>query len=260
MFTPKELQEKTFDKAVFGGYDMQMVDEFLEPLTEDYITLYKENSVLKSKMKILVEKLEEYREQEISMKKALVAAQKTSESIIADAQKKAAGILNDAESAVSGKESSLQLELSAEQQRVERAKSTAQDFIDAVEREVRQHLSQLEALKRMAGPLRPAGRAPSGGPCGPCGPRPGGGAGSGGPDRQRRPGDRGPRGAHRRPEDARPGRRGAVREPAIRKKRARHKMTGPRSQTSDTGEEEESSPARGPKESCRSVEGSGRAA
>ena len=159
MFTPKELQEKTFDKAVFGGYDMQMVDEFLEPLTEDYITLYKENSVLKSKMKILVEKLEEYREQEISMKKALVAAQKTSESIIADAQKKAAGILNDAESAVSGKESSLQLELSAEQQRVERAKSTAQAFIDAVEREVRQHLSQLEALKRMAGPLRAAPQA-----------------------------------------------------------------------------------------------------
>ena len=159
MFTPKELQEKTFDKAMFGGYDMQMVDEFLEPLTEDYITLYKENSVLKSKMKILVEKLEEYREQEISMKKALVAAQKTSESIIADAQKKAAGILNDAESAVSGKESSLQLELSAEQQRVERARSTAQDFIDAVEREVRQHLSQLEALKRMAGPLRAAPQA-----------------------------------------------------------------------------------------------------
>ena len=40
---------------------MQQVDDFLEPLTEDYIMLYKENSVLKSKMKILVEKLEEYR-------------------------------------------------------------------------------------------------------------------------------------------------------------------------------------------------------
>ena len=61
MFTPQEIQEKTFVKAVFGGYDMQTVDEFLEPLTEDYITLYKENAVLKSKMKILVEKLEEYR-------------------------------------------------------------------------------------------------------------------------------------------------------------------------------------------------------
>ena len=39
MFTPQEIQEKTFVKAVFGGYDMQTVDEFLEPLTEDYITL-----------------------------------------------------------------------------------------------------------------------------------------------------------------------------------------------------------------------------
>lgn len=51
MFTPQEIQEQTFSKAVFGGYDMQQVDDFLEPLTEDYITLYKENAVLKSKMK-----------------------------------------------------------------------------------------------------------------------------------------------------------------------------------------------------------------
>ena len=48
MFTPQEIQEQTFSKAVFGGYDMQQVDDFLEPLTEDYITLYKENSVLKA--------------------------------------------------------------------------------------------------------------------------------------------------------------------------------------------------------------------
>ena len=136
MFTPKELQEKTFDKAVFGGYDMQMVDEFLEPLTQDYITLYKENSVLKSKMKILVEKLEEYRSQELSMKKALVAAQQTSESIIAEAQKKAAGILNEAEASAQGKASSLEQDYAAEKQRVERARATAQAFIAAIEQDV----------------------------------------------------------------------------------------------------------------------------
>ena len=88
MFTPQEIEEKTFVKAVFGGYDMASVDEFLEPLTEDYIALYKENAVLKSKMKILVEKLEEYRTQEDSMKKALVAAQKTSDTMVAEAEKK----------------------------------------------------------------------------------------------------------------------------------------------------------------------------
>ena len=150
MFTPKELQEKTFDKAVFGGYDMQMVDEFLEPLTEDYITLYKENSVLKSKMKILVEKLEEYRSQELSMKKALVAAQQTSESIIAEAQKKAAAILNNAELTAQNKAASLQAEYAAEQQRVDRARATAQAFIAAVENDVQQHIDILERIKRLS--------------------------------------------------------------------------------------------------------------
>ena len=42
---------------------MDSVDDIPEPLTEDYVTLYKENSVLKSKMRILWKKLEEYRKQ-----------------------------------------------------------------------------------------------------------------------------------------------------------------------------------------------------
>ena len=99
MFTPQEIQEKTFVKAVFGGYDMATVDEFLEPLTEDYITLYKENAVLKSKMKVLVEKLEEYRSQEQSMRKAILSAQRTADNMIAEAEKKAAEVMNNARGA-----------------------------------------------------------------------------------------------------------------------------------------------------------------
>ena len=73
MFTPQQIEEVSFKKATFGGYDMQAVDEFLEPLTQDYITLYKENALLKSKMRVLVGKLEEYRENEASMKDAMGA-------------------------------------------------------------------------------------------------------------------------------------------------------------------------------------------
>ena len=54
MLTPQQIQDISFEKALFGGYDMDSVDDILEPLTEDYVTLYKENSVLKSKMRILV--------------------------------------------------------------------------------------------------------------------------------------------------------------------------------------------------------------
>ena len=152
MFTPRELQEKTFDKAVFGGYDMQMVDEFLEPLIQDYTTLYKENSVLKSKLKILVEKLEEYRAQEISMKKALVAAQQTSDSIIAEAQKKASRILNDAEETVGTNPAAMQQEYEAERRRVEEAAAAAQGFIEAIEQDVQRHLELLASLKTLQQP------------------------------------------------------------------------------------------------------------
>ena len=48
MVTPQQLDEMVFPKAVFGGYDMQSVDELLMPLSEDYKTLYKENAVLKA--------------------------------------------------------------------------------------------------------------------------------------------------------------------------------------------------------------------
>ena len=61
MLTPQEVSERAFPKASFGGYNMAQVDEFLDVLTEDYSALYSENAVLKSKMKVLVEKVEEYR-------------------------------------------------------------------------------------------------------------------------------------------------------------------------------------------------------
>ena len=59
MLTPQEVSTHVFSKARMGGYNMAMVDEFLDTLTEDYTTLYKENAALKAKLKVLVEKVEE---------------------------------------------------------------------------------------------------------------------------------------------------------------------------------------------------------
>ena len=41
MMTPQEVSQHAFAKANFGGYNMAMVDEFLDQLTEDYTALYK---------------------------------------------------------------------------------------------------------------------------------------------------------------------------------------------------------------------------
>ena len=76
MFTPQEVSEKVFPKASFGsgGYAMAAVDEFLDTLTEDYTALYKENVALKAKLKVLAEKVEEYRATEDAMRSTLLPA------------------------------------------------------------------------------------------------------------------------------------------------------------------------------------------
>ena len=40
MLTPQEVSTHSFSKASFGGYNMAMVDEFLDELTDDYNALY----------------------------------------------------------------------------------------------------------------------------------------------------------------------------------------------------------------------------
>ena len=52
MLTPQEVSTHSFAKASFGGYNMAMVDEFLDELTDDYTALYKENAALKAKLKV----------------------------------------------------------------------------------------------------------------------------------------------------------------------------------------------------------------
>ena len=76
MMTPQEVANCTFAKAAIGGYHMTSVDEFLDRLTEDYSALYKENAALKAKLKVMVDKMAEYREVEDAMRSTLLTAQK----------------------------------------------------------------------------------------------------------------------------------------------------------------------------------------
>lgn len=149
MLTPQEIQEKTFVKAVFGGYDMETVDAFLEPLTEDYVTLYKESDVLKKKMKVLVETIEEYRRQEDTIKKALFTAQKTADGMIAEAERKCAQLLNNAEEIARNKVENIKGEILAEEERLDRAKKSFQVYIDSLRETIHQQVQYLDELSSM---------------------------------------------------------------------------------------------------------------
>ena len=151
MITPQQIEQISFNRATFGGYDMQAVDEFLEPLTEDYITLYKENALLKSKMKVLVGKLEEYRNNEASMKDAIVNAQKTCDMMVKEAESKCALMLSEANLAAAENTRSARNAdslIAAENARVEEARRTAAAKIEELEDQLKSCVQALERIKR----------------------------------------------------------------------------------------------------------------
>ena len=153
MFTPQQIEQISFGRSTFGGYDMQQVDEFLETLTEDYITLYKENALLKSKMRVLVGKLEEYRKNEASMKDAIVNAQKTCDMMVKEAELKCTQMLSDANAAAAENARNADALIAAENARVEDAKRAAAARIEEIQQQIRSCLQALDRIKEANRPI-----------------------------------------------------------------------------------------------------------
>lgn len=164
MFTPQQIDQVSFGRSTFGGYDMQQVDEFLEPLTEDYVTLYKENALLKSKMRVLVGKLEEYRKNEASMKDAVINAQKTCDKMVAEAQAKCAQMLNNASATAAATTPAPQNSdalVAAENARVQEARKAAAAKIGELQEQLRTCIQALDRIKAANAPAPEAAEAPA---------------------------------------------------------------------------------------------------
>jgi cell division initiation protein len=160
MFTPQQIDQIAFKSTAFNGYDKKSVDELLEPLTEDYITLYKENALLKSKMRVLVSKLEEYRNNETSMKDAIVNAQKTCDMMVKEAEAKCTQMLTDANAAAALNAKNADALIAAEDARVEEAKRAAAAKIEEIQEQIRSCINALDRIKEANRPAKTVEAAP----------------------------------------------------------------------------------------------------
>lgn len=156
MLTPQEVSERAFPKASFGGYNMGQVDEFLDLLTADYTALYNENAVLKNKMKVLVEKVEEYRSTEEAMRKALMSAQRMADELVQEAEQKKAEILGQAETEAKDRQAALVQELKNEEYRLSSAKSATAAYVAQVRALHEKELAYLDQLGQLAPEAAPA--------------------------------------------------------------------------------------------------------
>lgn len=149
MLTPQEVADHAFAKSAFGGYNMTMVDEFLDELTDDYTALYKENAALKAKMKVLVDKVEEYRATEDAMRRALLTAQNMASAMVSEAEEKKAALLASAEQEANEKLGALHDEIVVEQKRLNQIKAQTKEFADSARTLCERQLRALELLPDM---------------------------------------------------------------------------------------------------------------
>ncbi len=148
MITAQDIREKGFERSRMGGYDMASVDEFLEELADDVAATQKENAVLKSKMKVLVDKIEEYRSNEDALNAALLSAQKLAVQIENEARQRAAATIAEAEQKAQETIGSITDRANFEEKRLADAKAAAAKYIAAAKALCNTQLGKLDTIAK----------------------------------------------------------------------------------------------------------------
>lgn len=156
MITAQDIREKTFEKSRIGGYDMASVDDFLEELADDVTAYQKENAVLKSKMKVLVDKIEEYRANEEALNMAVLSAQKLAVQIENDARTRSAAMIEEAEQQVKARVGGIEAETEKQEKRLADAKAATEKFFEAARALCNTQLRNLDAISSGMTAAQPA--------------------------------------------------------------------------------------------------------
>ncbi len=97
MLTIDEIREVSFRRAGKNGYNAADVDAFIDDVTDTVEQLLAEKNDCMRKMDILANKIEQYREDEETVRNALLTSQKLSDTKIKEAQDKADYLIKSAE-------------------------------------------------------------------------------------------------------------------------------------------------------------------
>ena len=166
MISAQDVREKAFAKSRKEGYDMESVDDFLEEIADSITAYQKENAVLKSKMKVLVDKIEEYRTNEEALNQAILSAQKLAVQIENDARSRADAMLSDAEGKVQEILGDINEQTRSEEKKLADAKAATDKFFDGIRAMCSAQLKNLDniafgTVNKTAAPEAPQEAAPA---------------------------------------------------------------------------------------------------
>jgi cell division initiation protein len=96
-YTPNDLQNVVFKKAIIRGYAEDAVHEVMDKVVEDYNALMRENIELKDKVAMLNEGIRHYKNIEESLQNTLIMAQTTSEDVKKNTAEKVDNMIREAQ-------------------------------------------------------------------------------------------------------------------------------------------------------------------
>ncbi len=146
MLTAKDIREVKFNRSM-GGYKTAEVDEFLDRCADVVEELTNQNNENTRKMQVLAETIVDYRNQEDSIRSALISAQRMSESVISDARKQADDILEAARNEAQAMHDKALEDTAAEQEELRRVRQEVADFKTKLLSAYREHLTMIGVLE-----------------------------------------------------------------------------------------------------------------
>lgn len=160
MLSLNDIINVSFRKSGFSGYRTDDVDHFIDEVKESYDILIKknleqkdeaekrkqENQQLVDKLKVLADKIEEYRAEEEDIKNALISAQKLGDASIRESRHKAEIIIKDATLKAERIVSNADQEITDQKKELERLQQNAADFRSKLLELYREHLTLINAL------------------------------------------------------------------------------------------------------------------
>ncbi len=145
MITAKEIREVKFNRSL-GGYKTNEVDAFLDRCADAVEELIKLNNENERKMQVLAETVVDYRNQEDSIRSALISAQRMSESVISEARKQAEDIREAARVDAESVHAQAVADTAAEQEELRRIRQEVADFKAKLLATYREHLTLIGIL------------------------------------------------------------------------------------------------------------------
>jgi cell division initiation protein len=145
MLAPHELKNKTFSKTM-RGYNPAEVDDYIEFLIDTYTNLYRENSELERKLKIVVTNLDEIKEEEEAIRSTLLKSQKLGEKIIRDANEKAEVIINSIKDRCDAIIADFRNQLAEEKKEMWKLRTKILDFKKNIYDLYRDHIEELQSI------------------------------------------------------------------------------------------------------------------